>query len=68
MNLLSSASARLCRFLHDESGVPSIEYGILAASVAVLLGAIVASDGTFSTTINELFQNIPDELPKVSLK
>ena len=56
------------RLLADERGVTSIEYGILAAGVAVLIGALVATDGTFSTTINQLFQNILDQLPQASAK
>ncbi len=52
----------------DERGVTSIEYGILAAGIAVLIGALVTSDGTFSTTINQLFQNILDQLPQSAPK
>ena len=61
-------SRRVTRFPADERGVTSIEYGILAAGVAVLIGALVATDGTFSTTISQLFQNILDQLPQASAK
>lgn len=53
-------------FLRDESGVTAIEYGILAAGVAVVIGALVSSDGTFSKTLDSLFDNILDQLPQES--
>lgn len=53
-------------FKHDERGVTSIEYGILAAGVAVVVGALVASDGAFSTTLNQLFTSIVEQLPQSS--
>ena len=55
-------------FLRDESGVTAIEYGILAAGVAVVIGALVSSDGTFSNTLDSLFDNILDQLPQESSK
>lgn len=55
-------------FLRDESGVTAIEYGILAAGVAVVIGALVSSDGTFSKTLDSLFDNILDQLPQESSK
>jgi pilus assembly protein Flp/PilA len=59
---------RFARPLRDRRGVTSIEYGILAAGVAVLIGALVSSEGTFSTTINDLFQGILDQLPQSQSK
>ena len=55
-------------FLRDESGVTAIEDGILAAGVAVVIGALVSSDGTFSKTLDSLFDNILDQLPQESSK
>lgn len=55
-------------FLRDESGVTAIEYGILAAGVAVVIGALVSSDGTFSKTLDSLFDNILDQLPQENSK
>ena len=52
----------------DESGITSIEYGILAAGVAVVVGALMASDGAFSTTIEQLFQRVLDQLPQAVAK
>jgi pilus assembly protein Flp/PilA len=58
----------LRRLAKEETGITSIEYGILAAGVAVVVGALMASDGTFSTTINELFQRVLDQLPQAAAK
>ena len=57
---------QLKKFMQDESGVTAIEYGILAAGVAVVIGALVSSDGTFSKTLDSLFDNILDQLPQES--
>jgi pilus assembly protein Flp/PilA len=65
---LNRPSGCFGRLLRDRRGVTSIEYGILAAGVAVLIGALVASDGTFSTTINDLFQGILEQLPQATGK
>ncbi len=59
---------QLKKFMQDESGVTAIEYGILAAGVAVVIGALVSSDGTFSKTLDSLFDNILDQLPQESSK
>ena len=52
----------------DQRGVTAIEYGILAAGVAVLIGSLVASDGTFSQTLSSVFQNILNQLPQADSK
>ena len=59
---------QLKKFMQDESGVTAIEYGILAAGVAVVIGALVSSDGTFSKTLDSLFDNILDQQPQESSK
>ncbi|MDR1046024.1 MAG: Flp family type IVb pilin [Candidatus Adiutrix sp.] len=51
-----------------ERGVTSIEYGLLAAGVAVVIGALLSPDGSFSDTLDKLFQNILDQLPQASSK
>lgn len=52
----------------NQRGVTAIEYGILAAGVAVLIGSLVASDGTFSQTLSSVFQNILNQLPQAESK
>lgn len=47
------------RFLKDESGATAIEYGLIAALIAV---AIIVGAGTLGTTLNDQFQEISDEI------
>ena len=56
-------SQSLRKFAADESGVTAIEYGILAAGVAIVIGALVSSDGPLATAISDLFKGIVDHLP-----
>ena len=50
-------------FVNNKKGVTAIEYGILAAGVAVVIGALVSTDGPFATTLQELFDTILDQVP-----
>ena len=59
---------RIRLFIRSRRGVTAIEYGILAAGVAIVIGALVSSDGTFSKTLESLFDNILDQLPQESSK
>jgi pilus assembly protein Flp/PilA len=47
------------RFLNDESGATAIEYGLIAALVAV---AIIAAVTTLGDNITATFNSISDEL------
>lgn len=47
------------RFANDESGATAIEYGLIAALVAV---AIIAALSTLSTELGDTFGFISDEL------
>lgn len=49
----------LARFLKDESGATAIEYGLIAALIAL---AIVVGAGMLGTALDEQFQHIADEL------
>lgn len=53
----------ISNFLKRRDGVTSIEYGILAAGLAVAIATIVADDGVFITTLNEIFQAVVDAVP-----
>ena len=53
---------------NDQRGVTAIEYGILAAGVAVLIGMLVSSDGTFHTTLTALFFFFFNQLPQAQSK
>lgn len=54
---------RIRQFVRSRRGVTAIEYGILAAGVAIVIGALVSSDGPLATAISDLFSNIVDRLP-----
>lgn len=47
------------RFIRDEEGVTAIEYGLLAALIAV---AIIVGAGLVGTQLNTLFTDIAGEL------
>jgi pilus assembly protein Flp/PilA len=49
------------RFLKDESGATAIEYGLIAALIAVVL---IAAMNALSTQISGLFGSIGGELEK----
>ena len=51
----------LSRFYKDESGATAIEYGLIAALIAL---AIIAGAGALGNALNEKFTNISDELNK----
>jgi pilus assembly protein Flp/PilA len=46
-------------FLRDESGATAIEYGLIAAGIAV---AIIATVSTLGTNLNTTFKNVSDNL------
>lgn len=48
------------RFAKDESGATAIEYGLIAALIAV---AIIAIVGTIGGQLQGAFQSISDQLP-----
>lgn len=47
------------RFAKDESGATAIEYGLIAALIAVALISIL---GTLSGSLQDTFQKVSDEL------
>jgi pilus assembly protein Flp/PilA len=51
------------RFIRDEEGVTAIEYGLLAALIAV---AIIVGAGLVGTQLNTLFTDIAEELGYVA--
>jgi pilus assembly protein Flp/PilA len=48
------------RFLKDESGATAIEYGLIAALIAVV---IVTAVGLVGTKLNTVFGNVSAALP-----
>jgi len=49
------------RFVADETGATAIEYGLIAALIAI---AIIGAARTVGTTISATFQNISTEMSK----
>lgn len=47
------------RFLRDESGATAIEYGLIAAGIAVAIATIVT---TLGTSVSTAFQSVNDAL------
>lgn len=54
-------TARLARFARDESGATAIEYGLIAALVAV---AIITATTRMGTNVADAFQKVADNLAK----
>jgi pilus assembly protein Flp/PilA len=52
------------RFIKDESGATAIEYGLIAALVAV---AIIAALNAMTTQLNAVFGNVTSELSKAAV-
>lgn len=49
----------ISRFAKDESGATAIEYGLIAALIAVALITVL---GTMSTSLKGTFQKVSDKL------
>jgi pilus assembly protein Flp/PilA len=49
----------ISRFLRDESGATAIEYGLIAAGIAV---AIILVVSTLGTNLKATFQSVADNL------
>ncbi|RUU00373.1 Flp family type IVb pilin [Mesorhizobium sp. M7A.T.Ca.TU.009.01.3.2] len=49
----------IARFVKDESGATAIEYGLIAALIAL---AIITGAGTLGNALNTKFTNIGDTL------
>lgn len=47
------------RFLKDESGLAAVEYGLLAAGIAVVLWTAVSGIGS---SLNTIFGNVQNDL------
>lgn len=54
--------AQIQKFLKEEDGITALEYGILAAIVAVVLIAVIGTteDGLLGSTFTTIFQQLKD--------
>lgn len=59
-------NAVLARYWSDERAVTAIEYGVLAASIAIGIGALFTGDGGFMTALEETFAKITEQLKQSS--
>ena len=51
---------KLVRFIKDEEGVTAVEYGLIAALIAlVIIGAVVLLGTNLSNTFNSVADHIP---------
>ncbi|WP_081928714.1 Flp family type IVb pilin [Microvirga sp. BSC39] len=48
------------RFAKDESGATAIEYGLIAAGLAVVIIGVFKTDGKMGTTLTGLFDKVAD--------
>jgi pilus assembly protein Flp/PilA len=51
--------SKLAAFLKDETGATAIEYGLIAAGIAVV---IIAAVNTVGSKLNSTFNNIANQL------
>ena len=63
MNKLASIKAFLLRVRYDEEGVTAVEYGLIAALVAVVIATAV---GDLGTNLGNEFTNIAAKFPAKS--
>ena len=54
---------RIRLFIRSRRGVTAIEYGILAAGVAIVIGARVSSDGRLAAVMSDRVKGIVDHVP-----
>ena len=49
-------------FMKDEKGVTSIEYGILAAGLAIVITQVLGDDGAFTKALSGAFEGISNTI------
>ena len=57
-------SKLIARFVKDESGATAIEYGLIAALIAI---AIIAGARALGTALNTKFQGVADTLTNMNV-
>lgn len=50
------------RFMKDESGISAVEYGLLAAGIAIGLWAIIGGDGGIRASLAGIFGQVKTDL------
>lgn len=57
-----STRAFMRRFMKDESGISAVEYGLLAAGIAVGLWAILGGDTGIGTSLRAVLGDVQTDL------
>jgi pilus assembly protein Flp/PilA len=59
MNISQKISDCMISFIGDESGLSAVEYGLLAAGIAIGLWTLISGIGT---DVHTIFENVKDDL------
>ncbi|HEU4550016.1 MAG TPA: Flp family type IVb pilin [Rhizomicrobium sp.] len=59
MNIFQKSSGCMISFIGDESGLSAVEYGLLAAGIAIGLWTLISGIGT---DIHTIFENVKGDL------
>jgi pilus assembly protein Flp/PilA len=59
MNIFQKSSDCMISFIGDESGLSAVEYGLLAAGIAIGLWTLISGIGT---DIHTIFENVKGDL------
>lgn len=59
-------SQTLIAFANDKRAVTAIEYGVLAAAIALGIGTIFGGDSEFMNALKGTFENITEQLKGAS--
>lgn len=54
------------RFANDKSGISAVEYGLLAAGIAVGLWVFIGGDGGIGPSLESVFEGVADSLSDIS--
>ncbi|MBX3495165.1 MAG: Flp family type IVb pilin [Parvibaculum sp.] len=55
-------TAFLRRFVEDESGISAVEYGLLAAGIAVGLWVFIGGEGGIGPSLQSVFSGVSEDL------
>lgn len=55
-------TAFLRRFVEDESGISAVEYGLLAAGIAVGLWTLIGGEGGIGPSLRGIFTSVQGDL------
>lgn len=59
---VNMGTAFLRRFVEDESGISAVEYGLLAAGIAVGLWTLIGGTGGIGPSLQSVFGSVKNDL------